>query len=264
MKAYAIVLQESELGKTIFAQAKSAANIYEVDLELYPAVLGYNSQLLFNRYGIDKFLNYTIIDKPGHQGCFLSHFELWQKCVDCNEPIIILEHDGIFIRPLPSDVLDHFDEVLRLDCFQWFAEGYNEKVEASLNNPIDYFRRDPDYHWHSSGGYYVGAYGYIVKPQAARKLIDHAQQQGVVCTEAHIGLDIVDVVSTTATVVRMHNHYVEQDQDKWQLYSTTHDLGLATKGNNSLVKPKYISPRKYKELYGKYTKESVNYANTNN
>lgn len=241
MRAYAIVLAGSGLGETIFAEAKAAAATHGVDLELYPAVLGYHSQPLFDRYGINRFLNYTIIDQPGHQGCFLSHFELWQRCVDLDEPIVILEHDGIFVRSLPSDVLDHFDEVLRLDCFQHFKQGYNEQVEASLNQPIDYFRRDPDYHWHSSGGYYIGAYGYIIKPPGARKLIDHAQTHGVVCTEAHLGLDIVDIVSTTATVVRLHQHYIGQDVK----YSTTHDLGIAIKGANSLRNPVYVSPKNY-------------------
>lgn len=251
MRAFSIVLKESELAQTIGAEAVAAAAQHGVTLEIYDAVLGYNSKPLFEQYGIDKFLNYTIIDKPGHQGCFLSHFELWQKCVELDEPVIILEHDGIFIRDLPEDVLDHFDEVLRLDCYQWFKDSYTEQVTASLDQPVGYFRREPDYEYHSSGGYYVGAYGYIIKPQAAQKLIDHARDRGVVCTEAHLGLNIVDIVSVTATVVRMHDHYVEQDQDQWKLFSTTNDLNLAAKGSNSLSSPCYISPRKYRELYGK-------------
>lgn len=252
MRAFVIVLKQSQLAQSISNEAVLAAEKHGVKLEVYDAVLGYDSDRLFDRYGIDKFLNYTIIDKPGHQGCFLSHFELWMKCVELDEPIIVLEHDGIFIRDLPDDVSDHFDEVLRLDCYQWFKEGYNEQVDASLDQPVNYYRRPSDYEYHSSGGYYVGAYGYIIKPRGAQKLIDHAQQRGAVCTEAHIGLNIVDVVSTTVTVVRMHDHYVEQNQDQWQRYSTTNDLGLAVKGRNSLVNFKYISPRKYRELYGKY------------
>jgi len=248
MQAYAIVLESSELAQQIFAEAQESAEQYGIELQPHPAVLGYNSRPLFEDYGIDRFLNYTIIDKPGHQGCFLSHFQLWQKCVELKEPVIILEHDGIFIRSLPNDVLDHFDEVLRLDCYQWFKEGYNDQVEASLSKPVAYSRRPADYSWHSSGGYYVGAYGYIVKPQGAAKLIAHAQQNGVVCTEAHIGLDIVNIVSTTVTVVRMHDHYVEQDATEWQKHSTTNNLGLVAKGTNSMRNARYISPQKYKEL----------------
>lgn len=115
MRAFVIVLKQNQLAQSISNEAVLAAEKHGVTLEVYDAVLGYDSAGLFDRYGIDKFLNYTIIDKPGHQGCFLSHFELWLKCVALDEPVIVLEHDGIFIRDLPSDVLDHFDEVLRFE-----------------------------------------------------------------------------------------------------------------------------------------------------
>jgi GR25 family glycosyltransferase involved in LPS biosynthesis len=34
-------------------------------------------------------------------GCSLSHYRLWQKCA-ADGPILILEHDAVFIRPLPD------------------------------------------------------------------------------------------------------------------------------------------------------------------
>jgi hypothetical protein len=32
--------------------------------------------------------------RPGVLGCFYSHYRLWQKCIDLNEPIFIFEDDG--------------------------------------------------------------------------------------------------------------------------------------------------------------------------
>jgi GR25 family glycosyltransferase involved in LPS biosynthesis len=38
--------------------------------------------------------------------CSLSHMRLWNKCVQLNEPIMILEHDAVFIRKFrPSKIL---------------------------------------------------------------------------------------------------------------------------------------------------------------
>lgn len=38
--------------------------------------------------------------------CSLSHMRLWNKCVQLNEPIMILEHDTVFIRKFrPSKIL---------------------------------------------------------------------------------------------------------------------------------------------------------------
>ena len=37
-------------------------------------------------------------------GCSMSHFMLWKKCVELDEPILILEHDSVFLRPFPDDI----------------------------------------------------------------------------------------------------------------------------------------------------------------
>ena len=38
--------------------------------------------------------------------CALSHFRLWKKCIDLDEPILVLEHDARFIRDFdPSDLV---------------------------------------------------------------------------------------------------------------------------------------------------------------
>lgn len=247
LKAFVITLQESELGCKIAKEAVLAAQTFGIDANIHPAVLGYNSKPLFQQYNITNFLNHTIIDNPGHQGCFLSHFQLWLKCIELNETIMILEHDGIMIRQLPTDVLEHFTDVLRLDAFSAWKPNYNEFTEESLKEEVNYSRLPTECYYHSSGSYYVGAYGYLIKPSGAKKLIDFAVNRGVVCTEAHIGSNIVDIMSVTSSVVRLHNHYVDIGLEN----STTHDLSKAIKGRNSMVGANYISPRKYKELYGR-------------
>ena len=47
-----------------------------------------------------KLTPYTTADKNKRIACFLSHYHLWKRCVDENEPLLILEHDAIFIRPM--------------------------------------------------------------------------------------------------------------------------------------------------------------------
>lgn len=38
-------------------------------------------------------------------GCSMSHYLLWDLCVRVGEPVLILEHDAVFLRPLPK--IDH-------------------------------------------------------------------------------------------------------------------------------------------------------------
>jgi GR25 family glycosyltransferase involved in LPS biosynthesis len=43
--------------------------------------------------------------------CSLSHMRLWNKCVQLNEPIMILEHDAVFIRKFrPSKILNGIED----------------------------------------------------------------------------------------------------------------------------------------------------------
>ena len=34
--------------------------------------------------------------RPGVIGCFYSHYRLWQKCIELDEPILVFEDDVIF------------------------------------------------------------------------------------------------------------------------------------------------------------------------
>lgn len=248
MNAYIITLLQSNLALEIAEESLSAAKKFKINAEIYPAVLGYDSQPLFDRYGITHFLNYTIYSKPGHRGCFLSHFELWLKCVELNEPILILEHDGIFIRPLPDDILENFEDVLRLDAYDRWKPNYNQLVSNSLSSTVSYNRRPTECYYHSNGHYYVGAYGYIIKPKAAEKLIKFSKERGIICTEAQIGTKIVDIVSVTATIVKLHEHYVDRGVED----SATDDLSKIIKGTDKGCSLKYISPSNYKKIYGNF------------
>ena len=245
MKAFIITLLQSELACNLSNQSLSAAKRFNVDAEIYPAVLGYDSRPLFQKYGITHFLNYTIYNKPGHQGCFLSHFELWLKCLELNEPIIILEHDGIFIRSLPIDILDNFTEVCRLDAYDRWLPNYNVNVNSSLTREVGYNGTPKACYYHSSGNYYVGAYGYIIKPQGAEKLVKFARERGIVCTEAHIGSNIVDIINVSATIVKLHEHYVDRGVED----SATDDLSKLVKGKYNGCQLRYISPSNYKKIY---------------
>ena len=35
-------------------------------------------------------------------GCSMSHYLLWRRCAQIGKPMLILEHDAVFVRPLPD------------------------------------------------------------------------------------------------------------------------------------------------------------------
>lgn len=245
MKAFVIILQESEHSCKVGQEAIAAANQYDIYPTIHPGVLGYNAPKKFEEYNIKRFLTRDIIDNPGHQGCLLSHFELWIKCVKLDEPIIILEHDGIFIRPLPDNILNQFTDVLKLDPFDPFTNEYENEILPSLSKPVEVWHQPARNTWHGVGEFIWGAYGYIIKPNAALKLIQFARRIGVAPTDVHIGRNIVDIKSTTVPVVKMSQTYTSTDI---KAMSSTSNLNQYIAGQNQMPLADYLSPKKYNEL----------------
>lgn len=97
----------------------------------------------------------------GVMGCFDSHYRLWKKCVELNEPILIFEDDVVLTRPyMPVE----WDDVLSV------AFSHAKKMLLYIE------------HLESSSGPAVAAPygqssmpgngGYAIKPHAAKILID--------------------------------------------------------------------------------------------
>lgn len=137
------------------------------DVELFEGVDGQQSNL--NNYGIrantDDAKCRAMMDRPGVQGCLLSHWLLWNICVKLNQPIGIFEHDIEFVAPCP-DV--EFEHVLKL-------EGFDRKKARP------------------GGDWYEGARAYCITPAGASCLIDWISQNGCLPADVQIGHSIVDI-----------------------------------------------------------------------
>lgn len=129
----------------------------------------------------------AMMDKPGVRGCFLSHYSLWQHCIQLNEPIGIFEHDVQFMKIMPD--INNVTDVLKLEGF-------------ILNKP------------RPAGSWYEGARAYIITPSGASKLIKWIEENGCLPADVVIGNNIVDiqlnleqrVISTNQPTTRKDRH----------------------------------------------------------
>jgi len=123
---------------------------------------------------------------PGEMGCFDSHYRLWQKCVELNEPIMIFEDDVTFTRPYVSVV---FDEVL-ITVFG--NQTKSAKYYHYLLNP----KGEPkaEHYWQSS---MPGTPGYAITPVAATKLIEEYKNTWLPSDNA---------IMTTLVKIQVHNY----------------------------------------------------------
>ena len=177
MKAYVITIQKNE--KSVEAAERCIASAAKFGLL------------------VDKFSAYTPEDDPIrileekrviHQGlnekysrtlncaaAFLSHFTLWEKCLD-EGPLIVFEHDAVVMDQIPAAVI----------------AGYGFKQMISLGKPSYGQFRNPRVLGAGplvSKKYFPGAHAYAIKPAAAKTITDHAREVGARPTDVYLNVE---------------------------------------------------------------------------
>lgn len=129
--------------------------------------------------------------------CFLSHYMLWKMCVDKDEPIMILEHDAIFIKP--------FDETafMKAEC-----------DIISLNDPRGATRRAQEFHEKLQQGHQTiqrvptiddlmipqglpGNSAYIIKPSGAKKMLNLVKEYGAWPNDALMCKQLIQSIASS-------------------------------------------------------------------
>lgn len=148
--------------------------------------------------------------RDGIRGCFLSHYLLWKKCLELNEPLLILEHDAISLRPLPKNILDNEFDVLNLDYSSRQIKDYWDHVEKYFGENICSW---PSHQNKGYSGYnkssIPGIHAYIIKPAGADKLIKFTKSEGVLPADIQINSKILDLKYTKTSYVKINPKYWE-------------------------------------------------------
>ena len=111
MLVYVISLKHREDRRKEFI-SQNASKLSGHNWEFVDAVNG--NQLNYEtlvKLGFDTDKNWRdpLLDRTltwGEVGCFLSHYRLWEKCVDADEPILVLEDDAIIRYDFDPEWLD--------------------------------------------------------------------------------------------------------------------------------------------------------------
>jgi GR25 family glycosyltransferase involved in LPS biosynthesis len=131
---------------------------------------------------------------PGVMGCFDSHYRLWQHCVEIDQPIMVFEDDTRLIRPWISI---EFDQVLIV------ATSHDKKL-AKYSNYLYSPSGQPracEYHQASM----PGTAGYVIKPAAAKILVDAYQNSFLPSDNA---------INQTLVQIEIHSHLMGRAQDR--------------------------------------------------
>ena len=107
----------------------------------------------------------------GEVGCFLSHWKLWEKCIELDEPILVLEDDAVITDKFSYDELYR----MRRKGYDFIYLGWREMSESI---PIDDTFVKPVYpYWTLS---------YMVTPASARILLNEHAKKHIIPVDEYL------------------------------------------------------------------------------
>lgn len=104
---------------------------------------------------------------PGELGCYVSHLLAWEKCVELNEPIVVMEDDFELTGDFEAGIA--------------YLEQFTDKVAFVRLEPLEkqFFltsRKDPDFTLVKQLNVGMCATGYVITPHGAKKLLENGMR----------------------------------------------------------------------------------------
>src|SRR3990167_4579570 len=129
-----------------------------------------NPHPLFARYNDKKRQCYRRKKLSGGElGCFASHYLLWQKCVELNHPIVVME-DDVNVSDQMAEAIGAAEKLIELLRYIRLAgtslhrRPYKVIGKAGKFEVIDHIRGPS------------GTLCYVISPSAAKDLIAHSDE----------------------------------------------------------------------------------------
>jgi GR25 family glycosyltransferase involved in LPS biosynthesis len=200
MKSYIIRLDNHALSTTLAADCFKASNTFGLTPEYFKAIDRYTVDNFFNRHGLSiaKDKKMALL---GTRGCFASHYSIWIKVLEEGQSAVILEHDGLLIKSVNS-ITSSVVDVCHLDPYDPYTTSYNNDVLNDNGAGLQLYKRTKEKR--ITGKYFRGAYGYILTPQGANKLISFVKEYGAFSADRSICENAALLQSTMTTHVRLH------------------------------------------------------------
>jgi GR25 family glycosyltransferase involved in LPS biosynthesis len=155
--------------------------------------------------GIKK-VGYGGKDPRRRRACGMSHYLLWKQCSETNEPILIFEHDAIFIARLYTDPLvnSHYSVIGLNDPRN--ATRLPHKYDAIVQNSQEEILPVPKIDKDEIAQGIAGNSAYMIKPTGAQKLLELVREHGmwnndaIMCRQLMPGM--IGVTKTYYTTVQ--------------------------------------------------------------
>jgi GR25 family glycosyltransferase involved in LPS biosynthesis len=211
MKAFVIRLKGIETSEALALDCIESGKQHGLEITPFDGIYRQeNIDFQTERLGVNPWKKGLKKGRLGVKGCFLSHYSLWLKSIELNEPLIIFEHDGYVLQPLPQNIESMFDEFLILDPFNKFSSEYSIKHNESKNNAqqvVEYFNLESRKKYGIDTEYAMGLQAYIIKPKAAIKLKQSILKTGYYPADMQCNKGIINLETVMQPIASINKKY---------------------------------------------------------
>ena len=223
-ECYVITIDTNSKSINVANRCINSGNKFGLDIKMFNAFTPRHNPLKILESRNFNIKNFTRPSYHSYEeeaaGCFLSHLTLWEKCIEINKTIIILEHDAIIINEIPFNILDGtgFDKVINLGKPATGEFDTPEFTGASLMVSSTRFK---------------GTHAYAIKPAGALKLINQAK---IHATAADIFLNtktfpFLEELYPWPVITKLEFSTIQKKTNKYSTNRQFDEFGNARKGS---------------------------------
>lgn len=224
MKAFVIKLKGIDISEALALDCIASGTEHGTEIIPFDGIYGEeNIKLKTAEYGIRPYSEGMKKGRLGVKGCFLSHYTLWLKCLELDEPIIIFEHDAMLIAPIPNNIENQFKEFLMLDPFNKFSKSYANDIKNSLTvaqSVVEYQNPESRKKYGVTTEYAMGLQAYIIKPSAVKKIQEKIKEFGYLPADMQCNKETIFLETVTSSVASVNKKFYNNVAEMQQQSST--------------------------------------------
>lgn len=167
-KAYIIRVNGHERSEALAKQCADSCEKVQMPYQYWDAYDGLSGEITAPAHH-SQFMDLIKVTDHymtrGEVACALSHISLWVKCVEQDQPLVVLEHDAVMVQPY----LQHgvFNSIGYLGSHEQVNQGW-----AVMPTP-PHASEGPNYH------FICRAHAYAIDPAVAKNMLAHVLKYGI-------------------------------------------------------------------------------------
>lgn len=156
---YIIRIKGNPISEQLAERCAESCDKIGQSYEFFDAVDGTGESLILPNHPILKLVKLTNTAlSQSEAACLLSHFMLWVKCAELDQPIVILEHDAVMIQRY---TMHPFFNII----------NYLGSIEQATGSFAPSFPMPPHGQLNENFRFILRAHAYAIDPLIARRLI---------------------------------------------------------------------------------------------